>query len=917
MKREEQRVLAGSLNLLSPSDKTPENDAIDFRNWRVDQAGVLRGADTFWRLGRAPNGSPVHTVFKLDNFSTTQAYTNGIVSIDFGGYSGAYTVRGAFLVGAGSALYYWFNGSFYTLIASGLSGNRLSIVVWNGFIWLLDSLWQLKIDPAVLTGIFPGTAGPFASNAVSVWLPAVPAAPVNAVPNTSGGGPLSGGYTYYCTYVEFASPLSGGYLTPYESAGGPGVTVTAVTGACSVMGLPYSASVGAIRIYRKAGSGTSYFLKQFGIGLDPTGAFCLTSLTATYPSNDAPWVDTIATPSSVVMPTTGAIGAPATPGAAPSMIGGFDVPASSGMVGTYQYYQTYVNSTGLETNPGPVSASVTPTNGLVDLTWAAPPSGQDIVRQRLYRDGGTLGNAYQVIEFANATTTSYTDGAPDLQITQIGIQMPTTNDPPPTGTAANSMGMIGPYFNYLIAWKDGKQYWSQNGVPLFPGSQDGSASGNWVNVGQADDKIQDMTLHTEVLGIYKQRSVWTVYGDIVTGQLTQSGATSGILGKGCVANCGTFDLALGPDGVYKFDMYAISDVSEKISPVFMGERWLSPGFSDITQGLRGQDLFGTPQLPYCGYANGTAIIGNGGGSSGDIQGAAFLFHPKTERWASFTPNSGNGLTSVLGFGNKYVWFAGDSEGYLLMSRQLAGSYPSVWQTRFLDQGLGDTPKNYQEFVIDTELNGATMTVWLLFNATSSAGALSTVASPYKASFTGTSRQKFYMPLPEDWGDVGPYHVSVRIEIDPVDPTSIGNPGNIPPAIHGLYIYWATEERDASIRGAQVLDFRSERVQMVQRFEVDCVGQFNIVISTDLPGGLSQRFVYNGPTSDRTIYEFKVPPNLHGRLWRVDALPQGSGTPTGRVYSIRAWMRELNTGQPGEWQWKEFLRGTDAELPEVE
>jgi hypothetical protein len=911
MKREEQRIFPGGLNLLTPSDKTPEGDAIDFRNWRVDSAGELRGADTFWRLGRAPNGQPVHSVYKLDDFSTTQAYTNGIVSISFGSFSTPqYSVSGAFLVGAGTALYYWRDGSFVTLVASGLSGKRLSIVVWNGFIWVHDPLQQLKIDPAILTEIFPGTA-------VTPWLPDIPGSSITAVANTSGDGPLVGDYTYYCTYVTFAAPESGGFLTPYESAPGPGVTISSAGGANAILGLPYAA-VGAIRLYRQSGSGSSTFLKQFGNGLDPTGAYCLTALTSTYPSNDTPWVDTIATPSAVLMPTSGVAGAPAAPGTAPIAEGGFAVDASAGAVGTYQYYRTFVNSAGLETNPGPVSAEVTPSNGLVDLTWDAPPAGQDIVRQRLYREGGTLGNAYQVIEFADATTTSYTDGAPDLQLTLVGIEMPTTNDPPPSGVASDDMGIAGPYFNVLAAWKNGRMYWSQNGIPLFPASQDNAETGNWTQVGLPDDSIKDMTLHTEVLAIYKQRTVWTVYGDIVTGQLTETEATSGIIDKGCVTKAGGFDLALGPDGVYRFDMYAIKCASDKLAPVFMGKRWLKPGFSDIVAGQRGQDLLGTPQYPFACYQNGTAVLGNGGGSPGDIIGAAFLYHPEIDRWASFTSNFGIALTTAIPFGNKYTWFAGDAEGYLLMSRQVAGTAPSVWQTRFLDQGLGDQAKDYQEVVIDAELNGATMNVWLLFNATDTAGPLSSVPAPYKASFTGTSRQKFYMPLPDDWGDDGPYHISVRTEIDPLDPT--GDPtqgGNVPPAVQGLYIYWSLEERDASIRSTQVLDFSSERVQMAQRFEADTVGQFNIEISTDLPDGLSPRFTFDGPESDRDIYEFRVPPNLRGRLWRLRATPQGAGTPTGRVYSIRAWMREVGTAQPEAWGWKEFIRGADAETPEAD
>ena len=461
MKREEQRIFAGSLNLLTPSDKTPEGDAIDLRNWRVDQAGVLRGADGFTRLTQVGGGA-IHTIFKLDDFSTTQAYVNGVESITWGVGDNGET--GAFLIGAGTSLYFYLpirgaGGVASATLATGLSGNKLSIVVWNGFIWVLDSLKQIKIDPWALSA--SGN-----SSAVTPWLPAIPASAINATANTTGNGLLTGSFNYYCTYVDYGTPTINGFLTAKESALSPAATVTAAGGAVSITALPYSASVDAIRLYRQEGGGAIEFVQQFGQGVDPTGAFCLNLLTATFPSNDSPWVDTIASPTATFVATSGG---PAAPGLAPTAVGGFIIDAAAGLVGTYQYYRTFVNSAGLESNPGPVSADVTPTNGLVDLSWDAPPSGQDIVRQRIYRTGGTLGNAYQVIEFADATTTSYTDGIPDLTVTETGIAMPTTNDPPPSGAASDSMGMIGPYFNYLIAWKNGRLYWSQDGVPLFPG----------------------------------------------------------------------------------------------------------------------------------------------------------------------------------------------------------------------------------------------------------------------------------------------------------------------------------------------------------------------------------------------------------------------------------------------------------------
>lgn len=913
MKREEQRVLAGSLNLLPPSDKTPENDAIVLQNCRVDQQGVLRMAYSFARMTQVGGGSAaIHTIFKLDDFSTTQAYVNGIVDIAWGvGLSGGGEgVTGALLVGAGDALYfYWPAGTagagFTATLASGLSGAPLSIVVWNGFIWVLDSLFQFKLDPAQLVGLFGSVA-----DSLSAWLPAVPSTPIVAVANTGGGGALddSATYTYYCTYVLYGPTSSGGFLVAHESAGGPGTSgITPLIGVNSITGLPYvtasgGVAVDAIRVYRQKNSGSVFFLKQFGYGLDPTGAWCGVPLTATFPTNTLYFLDSVAAISSVVMPVSGDPAAPTAPVNPPTVVAGIDIAASAGLVGTYEYYLTYVNSAGLETNPGPVSNQVTPGNGQVDLTWATPPTDQDIKAQRLYREGGTLGSAYQVIQFSDAVTTSYTDGLPDLTITETGIIMPTTNDPPPTGTAAKSMGVVGPYFNALLAWKDKRLYWSQNGVPLFPGSEDGNTAGNWVDVGAPDDAIQNITLHPILCAIHKQRSVWRCIGDIVTGTLMDTSATCGAIGKQAVANCGPFDLYLSQDGVYKFALDSTSSASDKLAPVFLGKQWIGLGASDLTQ-----PFWGTPQQPFLAFLNGSAVFGNGGSFTGDDDGAAFLYHAATERFASFGSSFGNAITAALGFGSQYQWFAGDELGYLMVSQQVAGSVNNmIWQTRFLDQGLGDTPKFYQEIVLDAELNGGDMDVWLLFDNTSDAPALSTVVAPFHQTFGGAARAKCYMPLPQDEGDTGEYHISVRTQI-------VGVPGNVPPAIHGLYIYYGIEERDASVRGTQVLDFLSERIDMCRRIEVDQVGEVTLKIWTDEPSGLALRYTYTGAPTGRAVFEFNLPPNVRGRLWRIDVLPVGEA----RVYTVRGWMREVGDAEPGTWEWKTFIAGAQAEEPDAE
>jgi hypothetical protein len=963
MKIEEQRILAGSLNLLTPSDKTPENDCIDLRNVRVDQADVLRGADSFLKLATVGNGAAaVHTIFRLGDLSVTQTYGVGNQRVSFGeGTSGPGAgLDGAYFIGAGASLYFYWPGgasgagSLTTLVNGTLSGNPLSLVAWNSFLWLLDPLQQLKINPALLMS---GGAA-----AVTVWLPALPTAVINAQDAGSTlNGTLVGTFDYYCTYVRI---LPGNTIWR-EGPPSPVLAVTAKGGGVAITGIPYVATVqdyntpsvtypvDAIRVYR-APTGTPFyspltrpsagnpnppgsamqFLVQFGLGAtcisNQTGGYVQSTLplTATYPSASNPvnpYIDSAAVLTGDVTnstqyqlgpePLTDYIlsnpsGFPAAPLHGITAVAGFDVSDSAGMVGAYSYYLTYVNSAGLETNPSTEgSVAQTPSAGVLNLAWAAPPAGQDIVLQRLYRLGGTLGSAYQLAGPNGTgnipiTTLSTVDSAPDASLTEFGIFMPTLNDPPPSGLASDSMGLVGPYFNVLMAWQNSRLFWSQNGVPLFPGSGD-AAIGNWVNVGAPDDTIQVITLHPQLAAIYKQKCIWRLLGDPVSGALVNSAATCGTLGKQAVANCGTYDMFQAPDGVYSFNMDANLLASEKIAPVFMGKQWIGLGARDLTQ-----PTWGAAQNPFSAFLNGTLILGNGGAFLNDPAGAALLFHPGSQRWAAFnSSNPGSApLTAALPNGNQYRWFAGDAAGNLFLSQQVAGSANLlIWQTRFLDQGVGDEPKHYQEIVIDAELNGGTMTVWLLFDDTTDVGLLNTILAPYTATFSGTNRQKFYMPLPQDEGDTGQYHISVRMQILPLA-------GAVPPAVHWLYIYWATEERDASIRGTQVLDFRDERIQLCQRMEVDSVGPVAIAIWTDEPTALAQRYSFSTTSSARIVSEFPLPPTLRGRLWRVDVQPTNK---TARVYAVRGWMRQVGTAQTEQWQWKDFLRGVDAELPDAE
>jgi hypothetical protein len=890
VRREEQRVLAGSLNVLTPSDKTPENDAIDLLNFRVDQAGVLRGTEAFSTLVNVALNVPVHTLMRLDTFTTTKAYAKGLLTIDFGGSP-------AYLIGAGDKLYCQYTAGLapLVLLASGFSGNPLSIVLFNGTFWILDSVKQVKLDSLNLSN-GSGTI-------VTSWLPAAPTTPVVAVANTSGDGPLSGTYTYYVTYVG----RSGVDFSLLESAPGPGVTLAAAGGVVSILGLPYQPNLEGIRLYRSGGSlAHSYLVAIFSFV--PSQPLWASYLTPDYPNINQAWWDTrsdaLISGVGVVMPTSGAIGAPSAPTAAVSAMSGF--PIVSGLVGTYQYYLTFVNSAGLETNPSPVSAAVTPSNGMVDLTLPVSPD-PDTVRRRIYRTGGTLGNAYQVTELTDNTTTSFTDGISDLAITELGIAMPTTNDPPPTG--GTSVGMVGPYLNRLLAWKDGRLFWSQEGVPLFPGSEDGSATGNWADVGLPDDWIVAITLHPRLAVIYKQRVIWRLEGDPDTGTLEGTDASAGALGKNAVANGGTVDYVLSQDGLFLFDLDQLQKICGKVDPIFTSAvNWLALGAQDLSTPIWSLAApFARPFPPVvCAYLNGTVLVSDG------VE-TALLYHVETGRWTRFSTGLGYPITAIAPWGSAYEYWIGDSRGNLSAAILpgggiVAGSAPNVWQTRFLDQGLGDQDKYYQEVVLDAELNGKTATVYLFFDNSAAAPPRSAVLDPFKATFTGTVRQKFYIPLPEDLD--GQPRISVRVELDE-------SLTFVRPAIHGLYIYWSPEARDGVSFGTRVLDFHSEWIKTARRLAIDCKGTITLAIATDQPGELTATVFFKtidaGPV--RNIVQVRLPPNIRGRNWIVSVVTGSQST--ARVYSLRAWMRTIGDGGPGAWAWEDWLTAPPAEQPDAE
>ena len=139
-KTEKQRILSSGLNLLPPGEKLADGEALQFDNWRVDQAGELRsrkGAINYW----AGYGSGVfHTLARAgaDRYA-----------------------------GIGTGLFYTPGTGAPTSIAAGFfDGNPLGVAFYQAAGWFMNRLRQLRITGSTVQnwGIAPPTTAPMVAS---------------------------------------------------------------------------------------------------------------------------------------------------------------------------------------------------------------------------------------------------------------------------------------------------------------------------------------------------------------------------------------------------------------------------------------------------------------------------------------------------------------------------------------------------------------------------------------------------------------------------------------------------------------------------------------------------------------------------------------------------------------------------------
>jgi hypothetical protein len=564
--------------------------------------------------------------------------------------------------------------------------------------------------------------------------------------------------------------------------------------------------------------------------------------------------------------------------------------------GTYTFYITFQTpDETLESNPSPVSNPVALSNQSVTLTNIPTSSDSRMTGAQpgiriVYAIGGTLGQAYQVTSIGDNTTTSWTFSFSDLQATNAGNVMPIDHDPPPAAA-----GMVGPHFSRLFAWSTAahpnRLYYTDPDLPQYwPGSAD-EAEGNWVDVGAEGEAILWCTIHTNILVIYKERSIWMLVGDPDTGYLQMISDAHGLSGAFAVTAAGAVDYFVGPNGLCLFDMDKADDMSGAIRPLFQagitGGGTVPPGSIMPGTAYNASSIF--PYALALGYGMGKLYIGYAD-SIGSF--CLLVYHEESKRWFYHRNGTFTGFFGFVFDGAEMVGLTGSglgtAQGMNLDDFRYAGTTDpgSVaivckYQSHYEDCGGPDLQKKWLEVVIDYEFAGDTATVSVGYdNGTTAPASIGTI--------TGTARKQTSFALGTD--GVLAKNISVLI---------VANASGLL-ILHNVYLYYYEEARLAAAASTLPTDLGVGKVKQCKELELDIDasgGNVGVNIYSDLPGNALT--VRQTPTvtanSGRALmkYPFSTagpPPSYtEGYLWRV-ALTATSGP--FRLYAARLLMRAV-------------------------
>ncbi len=479
-----------------------------------------------------------------------------------------------------------------------------------------------------------------------------------------------------------------------------------------------------------------------------------------------------------------------------------------------QYYVTYANASEHESNPSPISDAVAINKTAVSLT-SIPVSGDaQVTKKYIYRTSERLeGKVYRVSNTGTAAAaTTFTDTASDASIAALGVQLETDNDAPPA-----AQGLCGPYFGRLIAYNTSANknrfFWSKLNKPwAFPGAA--LDAGNHADIGDSGEKIVGHTQRPRTILFYKENSIWELVGDPedISGEVNLTRAQQGLIGSRAVCKAGPVDYFQGKEGLYIFNGDTAQKISEKLDPIFKGQT------VTLASGVTVAALNASAMDKNClEYINGRLYFSYCSGSATTPDKTLVLDTANT-RWYSLDV----GYSALLYEGQNGALLGGKSNGAvhtLETGTQDAGSNINIdFFSRYMDQGVSDNEKTYEDFTIDIDTGNQALAVTAYFNDGSASVSLGNV--------TTTGRTRVVLQIDSAEGYIS-RNIAIRIT------------GSISSAvvIYDMAINYYFEARQAKSFDTDEVALGQGKMALIReaKFDLENAATVTVNLQSDQPG----------------------------------------------------------------------------------
>lgn len=863
-KRQQQRILAGSVNLHSAGDLLPEEDAQEIKNFAYDSMGHLRSRRGHTLVSAI--GSPVHTQIKA---------------------------LGARYQGAGSALY-----KAGSSVATGFDGNPLGVAAYKRWLWVMNQSKQGKYDGTNFRNwsIAAPVDAPTAAAGAEV---ATYVAHFESASETWTVDPTGSDSFDSVIFVEGTQSL---YLNAADE--GTWTLQAAITSNLALVGGNPQTVQDKFRIYIY--SNKAHRIDEVTIRIDcGDGSFNKDYYTATIPHRYFRKAKKEWTPYYIrrtdskddKLPFFERVGA--TAGKDWSTVAGVRIAVNTRNAvkikfdkfqvygGTdaeiegdeIQYYATWANADGHESNPSPASTFTVVDLQNVGITQPATASTDpQVTHWNVYRAGGGLDGVYRVNQTQiPIATTTFNDIYSNEDLTSFGIQMDTDNDAPPAAKV-----LAGPYLGYLLVGNSSankaRLWWSAKNKPYkFPGAA--LDTGQWVDIGDTGEEIVAMTVRPRLVLIYKENSVHRLVGDPddTSGDTEITNCPIGLIGANGVCKAGSFDFMQAKDGIFRFNGETIDKVSDKLDPIFHGQT------TTLASGVTIPAISASNRDKSCIAFKNDRIYFSYPESGQTEPNITIVLDLSTGHWT----RDSRGFRSIYNEGENGELLGGQSAGDVVAMENgtddAGSTIPVDFISRLYNAGAPDTDKTWEDVTIEANTGGVALTATAYLDNGATTVALGTV--------TSSSRQRFILQLNAALGQK-----SRNIEI------RINGSVSVQVALYAVVLNYYTEARQGKSFDTDEVDSGTHRMKLLREAVIDCdnPGSITLKVYSDHPAeAMALRETKTISTSStRRMAHVMFDEDIQGFLHRLVM----SATDL-RIYALRLLIKIIGT----------FLLGTKGEF----